>query len=116
MSEQCDICSDPNPKWWYHAQPFESLIIGTKENGETITKRYIDEGEWALCDTCKDIVESGDREALVERSMTSPHMPYSAAIGTHAKIVRSMLREFHGEFWDTKISPPDILPKDNAEN
>jgi len=110
---RCDFCSAPDPEWWYHAQPFSSMVVGVNDKtGEAMTRTFVDDGEWAACSDCKAIIESGDHEALAERSMTSEHhVSYREAIGGHAELIRNMLRKFHGEFWRTKISPPEPLPK-----
>lgn len=62
MSEQakCDFCSELEPRWSYPATDFVALQIGAILSTS--------EGSWAACDTCHDLIDSGDRSGLADRS------------------------------------------------
>src|SRR5690348_4716453 len=56
----CDFCSAKSAPWVYKAETYvawESKYL----NGLSV-------GDWAACDSCKKLIDAGDREGLTRRS------------------------------------------------
>ena len=76
----CDFCSRSRVAWRYPARSFVAYVIASI-GGESV-------GDWAACDECHDLIESGDSKGLKERSL-------NALIGRHPEMasVRDSLAE-----------------------
>lgn len=58
---RCDFCSTPGPFWRYPARSFVSYCAPNIA-GESV-------GDWAACEACHVLIESGDRHKLAQRSL-----------------------------------------------
>ena len=54
----CDFCSSTEVRWSFPAEDFET----------TVTRQAGSEGGWVACDICRILVDSGDMDALLQRS------------------------------------------------
>ncbi len=65
MQYICDFCSDPHVRWSYPARDFVDL----RTSGVTgvIVSESI--GAWAACEECHVLIEAGEHEALLLRSV-----------------------------------------------
>jgi hypothetical protein len=57
----CDFCSDPDVAWRYPAKSFIAYAVGDIV-GQSV-------GDWAACDTCHRLIETGDCNGLLERTL-----------------------------------------------
>ena len=85
----CDFCNLPCIAWKYYAKPLK--IIGVAE-GEEVTV-WSDDGIWAACDACFDLIETNAREALLGRALGN----LTVLSGTH-----KLLKTIHDAFFVTK--------------
>lgn len=92
---KCDFCSEPNPGWCYPAQTFQGPTIGKD--------LYVSVAEWGACDTCHDLIEANDREALVDRFLVR----WEAKNGQRPDHddLRALVLALHGQFWDNRTGP-----------
>jgi hypothetical protein len=58
----CDFCSAPHVAWRFPAQTFVAYVV------EGFVGQSV--GDWAACSICRALIESGDRSALLERSLS----------------------------------------------
>jgi hypothetical protein len=52
----CDFCSGSSVRWSYPAKTFRAFV------GTSV-------GDWAACERCHHLIESGDRDGLMKRSL-----------------------------------------------
>jgi hypothetical protein len=57
----CDFCSEPNVVWLYPARTFVAYAVAGIV-GQSV-------GDWAACTTCHALIEKGDRDELLDRSV-----------------------------------------------
>jgi|SRR5262245_12559577 len=97
----CDFCSSPAVTWSYDVDDFH--IVDRPE----VHEGWGSTGGWAACDTCHDLIEAGDPEAVAMNSMqtffkTHPEIPdqpeYRSRVYEHVRTV-------HSEFWKHKHGP-----------
>lgn len=87
----CDFCSDPSVAWRYPARNFVAYVVAGIV-GESV-------GDWAACGVCHGLIESGNRQGLLERSLRTlleknPEMrPAEAELRKH-------LARFHQLFFE----------------
>lgn len=80
----CDFCSSPDVVWSYPAADFVLSDTGQAS-----------EGAWAACHECAELVQAGDREGLLKRSLSGfPEFMREP--------VRSHVRELHRRFFDAR--------------
>jgi hypothetical protein len=58
----CDFCSEPHATWRYPARTFVAYVAAGFV-GQSV-------GDWAACGACHALIEAGDRNGLLERSLT----------------------------------------------
>lgn len=63
MACLCDFCSAPDPEWRHPARSFVGYVA-CGIAGESV-------GDWAACQECHQLIVSGDRVRLTERSVVS---------------------------------------------
>lgn len=90
VQAKCDFCSELEPSWSYPAKDFVALQIGAILSTS--------EGSWAACDTCRELIESGDRNGLADRSaaLWVVANPDSAEV---MECLRGELRRIHDLFF-----------------
>lgn len=101
----CDFCLEPHPTWDFPCGPMRRAY-GTVETA------VMSVGDWAACDTCKELVVSDNYEELVERIAngrtgldpeTSEMLEKSPAL---AVVVRITLMEQMMDFKKSRKGPP----------
>lgn len=92
----CDFCSKPDPEWTHFTQEFSV---------ETRVQSWNDDGNWAVCNTCHVIVLSGDKKALLRRSINSD--PHPEIDGSSRRI-----RTLHKLFWDNYERDYERIPEE----
>ena len=84
----CDFCSEPNVIWRYPAQNFVAYAVAGIV-GQSV-------GDWAACTVCHALIEDGDRDGLLERSLSrllekNPEMrPDEADVREHLGLIHAM--------------------------
>ena len=59
----CDFCSGRSVVWRYPARSFFAYVVASI-GGESLD-------DWAACDECHNLIESGDSKGLKERSLAT---------------------------------------------
>lgn len=59
-SPVCDYCGDLGPCWDYDCHQFDIEEIG-----------FGSLGEWAACSQCSELIEAGDYDGLLERTVSA---------------------------------------------
>lgn len=98
----CDFCSAPNPRWGYKADNFASPAGFDVPSGTEFA--YGSAGGWAACDTCADLIDADDFDALLRRALdhinaTRPPLPPELDAGR-----RIHLSSIYAQFRATKSS------------
>ncbi len=93
---QCDFCSVPSATWRY---PTRSFIAYRASNiaGESV-------GDWAACDICYVLIESGDQQRLAERSLEQLIIKHPDAKAV-ADLLLHDLSELHQQFFEHRHGP-----------
>lgn len=65
-NSKCDFCSKPDPKW---TLPTRSFYVPVDISPVTKTIHAYMNEEWATCDECLAVLNSGNSRALAERVM-----------------------------------------------
>jgi hypothetical protein len=93
---QCDFCSVPGPTWRY---PTRSFIAYRASNiaGESV-------GDWAACDICHVLIETGDQQRLAERSLEQLIIKHPDAKAA-ADILLHDLSDLHQQFFEHRHGP-----------
>jgi hypothetical protein len=96
-SSICDFCSGPHVVWRYPAESFIAYVMAGVV-GQSV-------GDWAACSICHDLIETGNRRALLERSLQTlieknPEMrPAEAELRSH-------IAHFHRMFYASQTGRP----------
>lgn len=98
---QCDFCSEPNPAWKYPAMSFVDFeMCGIAS--ESV-------GDWAACDACHELIESGDMDGLANRSIALMVCSAPPELTEAAPQLRAMLIELHRKFSDARVGPVEPI-------
>lgn len=62
----CDFCSDPEVAWAYQVPDF--VMQELRRPGELV--QQLSTGGWAACQACAALIDAGDEEGLLTRSVT----------------------------------------------
>lgn len=95
----CDFCSDPQIKWKYPANDF--MVIAVGERSEL---PWASEGDWAACATCHALIEAGEADALLDRSINTMQLPLPPAA---LEMTRDMMRALHMGFVASRTGPAE---------
>ena len=82
----CDFCSTPGAVHLYDVPDFGITSDNPSNYAETRST-----GGWAACETCKDLIDRGQKKALLDRAMASFAFP---------KFTRRALEELQNKFWE----------------
>ena len=93
---QCDFCSAPAPKWRYPARSFISYCVPNIA-GESV-------GDWAACDECHSLIESGDSRRLAQRSLDELIVKHPEASAAAPELYAD-LAELHRKFFEHRTGP-----------
>jgi hypothetical protein len=94
----CDFCSSTEVRWRFPAEDFET----------TVTRRAGSEGGWVACDICHILVDSGDMDALLNRSwdLLSTKCPGAKDF---RDVLLVNLRTLHQEFAAHRTGPAHLI-------
>jgi hypothetical protein len=90
----CDFCSEPSVAWRYPARNFVAYAVAGVV-GQSI-------GDWAACSVCHRLIETGNHDELLERSLRTlfrknPDMRWAEAE------IREQIAGFHRMFFAHRI-------------
>lgn len=77
----CDFCAKPDVRWTHFTEPF------------SLHPEHQDDGSWAVCDPCHELVIAGDKEGILRRCVQYAPNP----------VVDGEWRKFwvlHSKFWE----------------
>jgi hypothetical protein len=91
----CDFCTEPDPAWIYPCESYHTML-GTKfEIDGWKSESYGSVGDWGACDTCHNMIETGNWDAMVERNLKAqPERQVEPAKSFLKKAIREMWRGF----------------------
>lgn len=113
----CDFCSSPDVQWDYIAKGFTGAVVGANTSfTDTKVIEYASDPGWIACDLCKQIIERGDREALVEISLVSHESTHGVLPDGHRPKMRRILREFHRVFWESHSEPMPLTAREKGKS
>lgn len=95
----CDFCSSPVVRWTFHVLPIP-IVVDTP-----VGVLNCSNDDWAACLPCKLLIDAGNREDLLERTLHT----YPTEIRFEAE-VRDSVRKFHGQFFDLLDGPGEPEP------
>lgn len=103
-ADNCDFCNKPGPDWTYPAQPFRGRFHDPED---TLSEAFGSDGGWAACDECHALIEAGDKEALVEQTMRSPHsfVPGLVEGDPSWSTVKASIVQLHDAFHARRTGP-----------
>lgn len=97
---KCDFCSTRPVRWSYPARTFVRTI-GVTDVGS--------DGNWAACEDCYALIQAGNRDALVKRSMAlfPQNNPDMANLNRQERRVLSReIRRTQDSFWEHRLGEP----------
>jgi len=86
----CDFCSS---KEVTHIHPCPDFTIAH------FPFSYGSNGGFLSCEECSKLVDAGDRDVLLERSVKLFFVNYSEFGDVPEEFIRMCVRKLHGEFW-----------------
>lgn len=92
ITPTCDFCASPNPSW---AFPCEDFVIAVIPGGPSQGFK----GEWAACDTCKGLIEDGDKDGLAQRA-------FALDPDKQNPLPQLLVRQAHNGFFVHRTGPP----------
>jgi hypothetical protein len=99
----CDFCGKEldgslEDHWSYQTKPF-AIQMSRSTDGETMVELY--DEKWSACDDCAGLIEAGNKDALVERSVDN-FMETKQAPASERHAVAFMIDLIHATFWDLR--------------
>jgi hypothetical protein len=96
MACLCDFCSAPDPEWRHPARSFVGYVAAGVV-GESV-------GDWAACQQCHQLIVSGERVRLTERSVVTfiAKHPELKAVKTELATEMGIL---HAQFFGNRTGP-----------
>ena len=95
----CDLCDQYEEIAWTYVTP---NVVDTQAEAQATNKFWAEDPEWAVCQACHEIIESGNLESLIAYSL---HRQVSIAPFATKQGVKAMEREIrriHTLFWKHK--------------
>jgi hypothetical protein len=99
----CDFCSEQPVTWSYPARSFVAYVVGAIES-ESV-------GDWACCDVCHALIESGDADALAERAIETLSVRHPETRPVREELLREM-KVLHRFFFDNRLGAALPLQSD----
>jgi hypothetical protein len=112
----CDFCNGPDPTWWFPCGDYPMVI--RPPVALTPSQRFLfdklshlvkvqNTGDWAACDTCKDLILKGQRDELAARSaelfiINNPEESSHLA----PQAVTESMRASQDDFWSHREGAP----------
>ena len=103
MTWICDFCSEQPVTWSYPARSFVAYVVGAI-GGESV-------GDWACCDICHGLIESGDADALSERAIETLTARHPEMQPVREKLLQEM-KVLHKSFFDNRLGAALPLQSD----
>lgn len=101
----CDFCSAPDPGWVIDTdQDFQITVVDW--DGGSLTENFT--GGWAACGQCAELVQTGQRRALLARAVAS--IPFASA-SEHAAY-RARAAQVHAAFFTSGPQPPQRMRRE----
>jgi hypothetical protein len=100
MACLCDFCSAPEAEWRHPARSFIGYVAPCVV-GESV-------GDWAACRECHQLIVSGERMRLTERSVVTciAMHPELEAVKTELTMEMGIL---HARFFDSRTGPASAI-------
>ena len=99
----CDFCSSPKTTWRYPAHDVPAISLGDSQ--ELVEVQLNSKGGWAACDICHDLIERGEWDLLLDRSVARfpliDYMPPS--------VFRATISAIHSAFRFARFGDPQRL-------
>jgi hypothetical protein len=93
----CDLCSQPSVRWCYPARDF--IDVGIVGPDRILISESI--SGWAACDECHRLIEAGNREVLLKRSIRN----FVALYGVLPPTLADDVRRIHDRFFAHRCGP-----------
>ena len=93
----CDFCSDSPVTWRYPAQTFIAYETAGLV-GQSV-------GDWAACNGCYELIQSGNREQLLERSLQNL-IANNPDLSPVQEEIRQQIAHFHRLFFTYQTGAP----------
>jgi hypothetical protein len=90
----CDFCSEPAVTWRYPARTFLAYF-GGNVGGESV-------GDWAACECCHSLIESGNSHALTLRAVERLVVKHPEMSAAQDELVAAM-RTLHRSFFENRL-------------
>jgi hypothetical protein len=91
---KCDFCSDKPIRWGYTAMPSLAIMTGP------VTLIHEEDGRWAACEICHDLIEKRDKDALAKHSLAEFNKHYPGVMtNMPEEMLLKSFREVHDIFW-----------------
>jgi hypothetical protein len=101
----CDFCpaQNPDPAWAYPCGDSVGVLAEVEVGTGRVTDaaRWGSRGAWLACDPCSTLIESGDAEGLILRTLGYKALPQNAV----AFALRDAVAELHGAFREQRRGP-----------
>jgi hypothetical protein len=92
MYPKCSFCGEPAPVAWYQGPDFRSSVDDSAK--VTSDEAYL------ACETCRQLIESDDREALARRSVRRMRV-LGTRLPDEAELL-TMVRQSNESFWHAR--------------
>ncbi len=96
----CDFCSTPDAGWRHPARSFIGYITPGVV-GESV-------GDWAACQECHQLIVSGNRAALTERSVAT-FIARHPELGVVKTELATEMGKLHTTFFENRTGPASAI-------
>jgi len=100
MACLCDFCSAPDAGWRHPARSFIGYVAPGVV-GESV-------GDWAACQECHNLIVSGNRAGLTERSV-STFIAMHPELGVDQAELAKKMRILHASFVENRTGPASAI-------
>lgn len=98
----CDFCALIDPPWTYYCEPFTIV--------QAPAPPYQDDGMWAVCDPCHELIQDDDWEGLLDRTVQHDQDPQIDRLRTKFRILHN---EFRSGFYGYERTSEEELNADH---
>ena len=102
----CDFCSSASPIWRYPARTFIAYCVPNVA-GESV-------GDWAACETCRQLIEADDRRGLAQRSVEQLISDHPEFRKLRTDLCEELMR-LHAKFFENRCGHASRIEADNWE-
>ena len=100
MPYLCDFCSAPDAGWRHPARSFIGYVAPGVV-GESV-------GDWAACQECHQLIISGNRAALTERSVAT-FIARHPELGVVKTELATEMGKLHTNFFENRTGPASAI-------